>query len=71
MEEGVSSTLSLCLDTPERKRKKKEKSKDKPNFFIILSDVHGYFMFISESIASCISYCLSELYYPYLFFFSE
>jgi hypothetical protein len=28
-------------------------------------------MFISESIASCISYCLSELYYPYLFFFSE
>lgn len=24
MEEGVSSTLSLCLDTPERKRKRKK-----------------------------------------------
>lgn len=34
MEEGVSSTLSLCLDTP---GKKKRKSKDKPNFYYLMS----------------------------------
>jgi hypothetical protein len=45
MEEGVSSTLSLCLDKPERKRKRKRKrNKSKINqtsisFYLMSVDI--------------------------------